>query len=57
MQKTGTLIADVDEETLKKILIKNVVTNRFGEENGIKAEKIKKLRTRFEKKNKKEENK
>lgn len=55
--KDGTLIADVDEETLKKILIKNIVTNRFGEGNGIKADKMKKLRTKFEKKNKKEESK
>ena len=48
--KDGTLIADVDEETLKKILIKNIVTNRFGEENLVKANKIKKIRTKFEKK-------
>lgn len=52
--KDGTLIADVDEETLKKLLIKNIVTNRFGEENRIKAERIKKLKTKFENKNKKE---
>lgn len=52
--KDGTLIADVNEETLKKLLIKNIVTNRFGEENRIKAERIKKLKTKFEKNNKKE---
>lgn len=51
--KDGTLIADVEEDTLKKLLIKNIVTNRFGEENGIKADRIKKIRTKFEKKNKK----
>lgn len=28
LQKTGTLIADVKEETLKKILIKNLITKR-----------------------------
>ena len=56
MQKTGTLIADVDEETLKKILIKNIITNRYGEENGIKTGKMKKLRIKFEN-SKKEENK
>ncbi len=28
MQKTGTLIADVKEEALKKILIKNLITKR-----------------------------
>lgn len=53
--KDGTLIADVDEETLKKLLIKNIITNRFGEGNGIKPEKIKKIRSKFEKKNKKQE--
>lgn len=52
--KDGTLIADVDEETLKKLLIKNIVTNRFGEENRIKAERIKRLKTKFGNKNKKE---
>ncbi len=31
--KDGTLIADVKEEALKKILIKNIVIKRFGEEN------------------------
>lgn len=51
--KDGTLIADVDEETLKKILIKNIVTNRLGEENKTKKERIKKLRAKFEKANKK----
>ena len=54
--KDGTLIADVDEETLKKLLIKNIITNRLGEENFIKAERIKRLKNKF-KKNKKEENK
>ena len=56
--KDGTLIADVDEETLKKILIKNIVTNRLGEGKSIKTERIKKIRNKFENKNiKKEENK
>ncbi len=50
--KDGTLIADVDEETLKKILIKNVVTNRLGEEEKTKKERIKKIKAKFEKKNK-----
>lgn len=31
--KDGTLIADLKEEALKSILIKNVVTKRFGDEN------------------------
>ena len=52
--KDGTLIVDVDEETLKKILIKEMITNRLKEGNTIKANKIKKLRNKFEKENKKE---
>lgn len=55
--KDGTLIADVDEDTLKKILMKHIVTNRFGEESRIDKNRIRKLRIKFEKKNKKEENK
>lgn len=54
--KDGTLIADVNEESLKKILIKNIVTNRYGEVDSIKSERIKKLKNKFGK-NKKEENK
>lgn len=52
--KDGTLIVDVDEETLKKILIKEMITNRFKEGNKVKANRIKQLRTKFEKENKKE---
>lgn len=43
--KDGTLIADVNEETLKKILLKNIITNRMSEKNkksNIIWEKIKK---------------
>lgn len=54
--KDGTLIADVNEESLKKILIKNIVTNRYGEADSTKTERIKKLKNKFGK-NKKEENK
>ncbi len=36
--KDGTLIADVKEEALKQILIKNIVTNRFEEKKVIKRE-------------------
>lgn len=53
--KDGTLIADVEEETLKKILIKNIVTNRFVEEKASKESKIKKLRMKLEARKKKEE--
>ena len=45
--KDGTLIVDVDEETLKKILIKEMITNRFKEGSTVKANKIKKLRNKF----------
>ena len=43
--KDGTLSADVNEETLKKILLKNIITNRTSEKNkksNIIWEKIKK---------------
>ena len=49
--KDGTLIADVDEETLKKILIKNVITSRYTESSAIKTERIKRLRNKFKKNN------
>lgn len=58
--KEGILIADLKEEALRKILIKAVVTSRLGEETGVKAERIKKLKLKFQKEkeeNKKEENK
>ena len=48
--KDGTLMADVDEETLKKTLIKHVVTNRFGEEDNKKAERIKNMKMKFKNK-------
>lgn len=38
--KDGTLIVDVKEEALRQILIKNVVTKRFGNEN-LKKKKAK----------------
>ena len=31
--KDGTLIADVNEETLKKILIKSIITNRTSDKD------------------------
>jgi len=39
--KDGTLIADVKEDALKKILIKHIVTSRMGEEGENNIEKIK----------------
>ncbi len=62
--KEGTLIADLKEDALKKILIKAVVTSRLGEETAVKANRIKKWKAKFQDKevqnkeeNKKEENK
>ena len=39
--KDGTLIADVKEEALKKILIKNIVTKKYVDNNITKMEKFK----------------
>lgn len=47
--KDGTLIADVDEETLKKLLIKNIITNRYSNEKGVKKERIKQLKNKIKK--------
>jgi diadenylate cyclase len=48
--KDGTLIADVNEEVLRKILIKNIVTNRLIDQNKIRNERINKLKSKFKKK-------
>lgn len=50
--KDGTLIADVTEEVLKKILIKNIVTNRLVDEKKIKTDRINKIKSKFKSKNK-----
>ena len=42
--KDGTLIADVKEDALRKILIKNVVTSRFDEKKSQKINKIKNMK-------------
>lgn len=42
--KDGTLIADLKEDALKNILIKHVVTKRFGDENAVKRVKLKKVK-------------
>lgn len=52
--KDGTLIADVKEDTMKKILIKHIVNKRFDEERVSKIEKFKNRKKEIEKK---EENK
>ena len=53
--KDGTLIADVTEEVLKKILIKNVVTNRLVDEKQIKNERLNKIKSKFITKTNKEQ--
>ena len=55
--KDGTLIADVKEEAMKKILIKNVISKRFGEEKVTKLERLKTMNFGFNKKNKETETK
>ena len=47
--KDGTLIADVSEEALKKILITNVVTKRFAVEKRERRNKIKEIREKLRK--------
>lgn len=47
--KDGTLIADVREDTLKKILISNVVTKRFAEKTVVKESRINKIKQKMKK--------
>lgn len=48
--KDGTLIADVREDVLKKILISNIVTKRFAEKRNRKNSKFLDIRQKFIKK-------
>ena len=48
--KDGTLIADVKEDTLRKILINNIVTKRLNEERKNSIDKIKKIGLNIKKK-------
>ena len=48
--KDGTLIADLKEEALKRILIKNIVTKRFEETQ--KRERFQKIKNKFKSKKK-----
>ena len=50
--KDGTLIADVREDVLKKILISNVVTKRFSEKENVINERFSKIKSIFKKKDK-----
>ena len=47
--KDGTLIADVREDVLKKILISNIVTKRFAAEKKERKNKLKELRDKIKK--------
>ena len=53
--KDGTLIADVREDVLKKILISNIVTKRFSVEKKERKSKVKELKEKWKMKMKKEE--
>lgn len=55
--KDGTLIADVREDTLKKILISNIVTKRFTDKKSIKKEKLKIIKQGLKKQENKTEEK
>ena len=48
--KDGTLIADVREDVLKKILISNVVTKRFNEKENVINDRFEKIKNVFKKK-------
>lgn len=54
--KDGTLIADVREDVLKKILISNIVTKRFTAEKKERKDKLKKIKEDMKKEKKQEEN-
>ena len=53
--KDGTLIADVREDALKKILISNIVTKRFTAEKKERKDKLKKIKEEIKKEKKQEE--
>lgn len=55
--KDGTLIADLKEDALKNILIKNVVIKRFGEEESNKSPKLPKFKEKQDQVSKKEKEK
>ncbi len=54
--KDGTLIADVREDVLKKILISNMVTKRFTTEKKERKNTLKKIKENLKKEKKREEN-
>lgn len=54
LAKDGTLITDLDEENLKKILIKNIVTNRLEDKKTKRTQRLKNIKAGFNKKTLKE---
>ena len=55
--KEGTLIVDVNADSLKNILIKHIVTKRFGDEKLKRVEKVKKRKQQNIEQNKMEKQK
>ena len=55
--KDGTLIADVREDVLKKILISNIVTKRFAIEKKQRKQKLKKIKENIKKEKEEKEQK
>ena len=49
--KDGTLIADVREDALKKILINNIVTKRLVQDKSKNKERLKRIKDKFKNKN------
>ena len=54
--KDGTLIADLREDVLKKILISNIVTKRFTSEKNERKSKLKEIREKMKEKRENKEN-
>lgn len=52
--KDGTLIADIREDVLKKILISNIVTKRFADQKKERKDKLKRIRENMKKEKKQE---
>lgn len=54
--KDGTLIADVKEEALKKILIKNIITNRLDNDKKEKFSRLRNIKEQRKQKSKQQKN-
>ncbi len=53
--KDGTLIADVKEDALKKILISNIITKRFPEDKQVKMKHFEKIKNKIKEKSEKKD--